>query len=78
MVKYVGKEQLKQRAKGTPSAAPWEHFENGNFVDYYAPSIDGVYVSCPETGRHLFTSQNAAIEAATRYQKKVREYLENN
>ncbi len=78
MAKRLSKEQLEQRAKGTPAASPWEHFENGDFVDYYAPSIDGVYVSCPETGRHLFTSQNAAIDAATRYQNKVREYLTKN
>lgn len=78
MSNKISIDQLQQRASGTPSAAPWEQYENGNFVDYFAPSIDGVYVSDPDTGRHLYSSQNDAVCAAQRYQDKVREYLAKN
>lgn len=68
-------ETLKKRATGEVHAGPWEEIENGDFVDYFAPMIDSVYVTDPLTGRHAFKTQAEAIAGAQRYQAKVREHL---
>lgn len=69
--------ELELRANGVPKVGILSQFENGNFVDYFAPMIDEIYVTDPETGSYRFTTEHEAEAGAKRYQKSVRERLAN-